>query len=173
MVPVLLSLFLLLPAAPPDKVEVETSIRASQLPASALALLKPTLRRATDIRYFRETDGEIRSYEAKFWLDGARWSVEFSSDGTFEDVEVERTLTDLDATSAAAIRSTLAERFSRHTIRKLQVQYTTWPPDLDAPVAYELVVEGTTSKELGVFELTLDSNGVLVSERRVVEIPDL
>ena len=173
MVPVLLSFFLLLPSAPPAKQEIEASIRASDFPASALALLNPTLRRAADIRYFRETDGQVRSYEAKFWLDGARWSVEFSSDGTFEDVEVERPLTDLDAATASSIRTTLADRFSRYSIRKLQVQYTTWPPDLGAPMAYELIVEGTTSKELGVFELKLSPSGQLLEERRVIEIPDL
>lgn len=173
MIPVLLSFFLLLPAAPPVKQEIEASIRASEFPASALALLNPTLRRAADIRYFRETDGQVRSYEAKFWLDGARWSVEFSSDGTFEDVEVERALTDLDAATASSIRTTLGDRFSRYSIRKLQVQYTTWPPDLGAPMAYELIVEGTTSKELGVFELKLSPSGGLLEERRVIEIPDL
>ena len=164
---------LLLTIAPPSKQEVEMSIRASEFPASSLALLNPLITRAHDVRHFRETDGQTRSYEVKFWLDGARWSVEFSEDGTFEDVEIERRLTDLPPTTAAAVRATLEKRFTRHTIRKVQVQYTDWPPDLDAPVAYELIVEGTTSKELGVFELTLDTAGTILEERRVIEIPDL
>jgi hypothetical protein len=173
MTPVLLSLFLLLLPAPPDKQEVETSVRASDFPSSSLALLTPMLSRATDVRYFRESDGQTLSYEVKFWLDGARWSVEFSNDGAFEDVEVERRLTDLDPTTAAAIRSTLSGHFARHTIRKLQIQYTTYPPDLGTPVAYEIIVEGTSSKELGVFELKLDTTGSILEKRRVIEIPDL
>lgn len=164
---------LLLPLSPPVKQEVESSIRASDFPASSLALLNPTISRAQDVRYFRETDGQTRSFEVKFWLDGARWSVEFSADGTFEDVEVERTLTDLPPATAAAFRATLQKRFTRHTVRKVQVQYTSWPPDFDAPMAYELIVEGTTTKELGVFELTLDAAGTILEERRVIEIPDL
>jgi hypothetical protein len=40
-------------------------------------------------------------------------------------------------------------------------------------MAYELIVEGTTSKELGVFELTLSPSGVLLEERRIIEILDL
>lgn len=173
MIPVLLFLLLLLPSAPPVKQEVETTARASDLPASSLALLNPMIQRANDVRYFRETDGQTRSYEVKFWLDGARWSVEFASDGRFEDVEVERPLTDLPQATAAAIRASLTQRFSKHTIRKLQIQYTAWPPDLGAPVAYELIVEGSTPKELGVFELTLDPSGKILDERRVIEIPDL
>jgi hypothetical protein len=170
---ILLTLLLLLPISPPSKQEVETTAKASDLPAASLALLTPMLNRATDVRYFRESDGQSRSYEVKFWLDGARWSVEFSADGTFEDVEVERTLTDLPSDTAAAIRATLRDRFSKHTVRKLQIQYTTWPPDLGSPMAYELIVEGTTRSELGVFELKLDTKGSIVSERRVIEIPDL
>jgi hypothetical protein len=173
MYPVLLYLFLLLPSAPPVKQEVEVSIRASEFPASALALLKPTLARASNIVHFKQTDGDVFSYEIKFWLDGARWSVEFSRSGEFEDVEIERRLNDIPQATASAIRATLNERFKNHAIRKLQEQYLTWPPDLGSPIAYELIVEGTTSTELGVFELTLDAAGTILEERRVIEIPDL
>lgn len=172
MTPVLLFLLLLLPSAPPVKQEVETTARASDLPASSLALLNPLIQRANDVRYFLETDGQTRSYEVKFWLDGARWSVEFAADGRFEDVEVERPLTELPQDTAAAIRASLAQRFSKHTVRKVQVQYSTWPPDLGAPTAYELIVEGSTANELGVFELKLDPSGAIQEERRVIEIPD-
>jgi hypothetical protein len=173
MIPVLLSFFVLLQFAPPVKQEIETSIRASEFPASSLALLNPTLQRATDIRYFSESDGQTRSFEVKFWLDGARWSAEFSSTGAFEDVEIERRLTDLPQATASAIRATLNERFKNHTIRKLQEQYLSWPPDLGTPTAYELIVEGTSSKELGVFELTFSPSGSILEKRRVIEIPDL
>lgn len=169
----LLIFLLLLITEPPVKQEVEIRIPTSEFPESALALLKPKLTGATDVRYFKETDGVSNSFEVKFWRDGVRWSVEFSQDGTFEDVEVERALSHLPQTTASAIRSTLSARFSRYSIRKLQIQYTSWPPDFGEPAAYELIVEGTTPRELGVFELKLDPNGTIRLERRVVEIPDL
>lgn len=173
MIPILLSLSLLLLPSPPVKQEVEASIRASDVPASSLALLNPLLTLATDVRYFRETDGETFSYEVKFWLDGARWSVEFSQDGDYKDTEIERAASALPPSVAETIRSSLGQRFSNYTLRRIQEQYLTWPPELGTPGGYEVTVEGSSSKELGVFEFNLDSEGNIVRERRVIDIPDL
>ncbi len=173
MTTVLLFIFLLFPSAPPVKQEVEMSSRRRDLPDTSLALLNTTLRRASDVRYFRETDGNSRSYEVKFRLDGARWSVEFSADGELEDVEIERSLSDLQQATVAAIRSSLNQRFSRYNIRKVQAQYLSWPPDLGSPTAYELIVEGSNPNEIGLFEVNFDPFGAIQSERRVLEIPDL
>ncbi len=171
--PVLLSLLLLLPTAPPVKEEVETVIRAKELPASSLALLNPWIQQATDVRYFRETDGQSRSYEIKFWLDGARWSVEFDADGTYNDTEIERSFSELPPDVAESVRSELGKRFDKFSIRRIQEQYLTWPPEIGTPSGFELTVEGTSSQELGVFEFNTDARGNLLHERRVIEIPDL
>lgn len=165
------AILLLLQTSPPRKMEVETSIRSADFPATSLALLQPLLADATDIRYFRETDGEERTYEVKFVKDGFRWSVEFSREGEYKDTEIERAFETLPSDVRSAFAGMLQDRFTRHNIRKVQEQYRTWPPDLGRPDGYEITVAGTSASELGVFEFNLDADGSVTLVRRVVELP--
>ncbi len=168
--PTLILLIACLLMKPPIKHEVETSINKSDMPSAALMFLDSTLAKANDIRYYKETDGQHVTFEVKFRLDGQEWSVEFDPSGTLEDAEWLVNMKDLSPEWRTRIRSHLDSRFTSWTATRVQLQYLTWPADLDHPTGVELIVEGQNSSEIGVFEFGFPSDDSAVSERRVLEI---
>jgi hypothetical protein len=165
-------LVILMWVQPPLKQEIETSIQKHDMPESALVFLESTLREADDIRYYKESDGLDVSYEVKFRLNGNQWSVEFDSSGAFEDAEQLVKLDMLSSEWQLKLRTHLDSRFNSWTATRVQLQFLTWPADLDHPAGIELIVEGQNSSEIGVFEFGFPSDDSGISERRVIEILD-
>ncbi len=155
---------------PPVKQEIEMSIQKSDMPSTALTFLEATLTKAEEIRFFKETDGQDVSYEVKFRLDGHEWSIEFDPTGNLDDAEKLVDFKDLSKEWRARIHSQLDSRFTSWTVTRVQLQFLTWPADLDRPTGVELIVEGQNSSEIGVFEFGFPSDDSSVSERRVMEI---
>lgn len=157
---------------PPVKQEIETSIQKRDVPPAVLEFLESSLSKSNDIRYYRQTDGQTQTYEIKFRLDGRDWSVEFHPNGVLEDAEWLVNLDELSSDLKSNIDSHLNSIFTTWTATRVQLQYTTWPANFDAPSGIEIVVEGQNSTEVGTFEFFFPSDGSGISERRVLEILD-
>ena len=71
-----------------NKYEREHRILKSQFPEKALGLITDKLVGAKRVRFYKEIDSAKISYEAKFKKDKLRYSVEFDTEGTLEDIEV-------------------------------------------------------------------------------------
>lgn len=167
---IVVMLLMLWGATPPVKQEVEIRIGRHEVPAAILAWMDPALRQSSRVRYFRQTDGEERSYEIKFASGPHHWSVEFHTDGTFK--EAERLI---DASLLpASITAHLDSRFTSWRITRAQAQHEPvgdWHRHPPAPIGYEIEVDGAHGREVGRFELTFTSDGGLLAERRLIEIP--
>jgi hypothetical protein len=70
------------------KNEKEERIEASEFPKNSLLYLNAIATRAKNIKYYKETDGEKSSYEAKFKLNKLHYSIEFNTLGKLEDIEI-------------------------------------------------------------------------------------
>lgn len=157
---------------PPVKQEIETSIQKRDVPSAALTFLSTTLSEANDIRYYKESDGQDISFEVKFRLNGHVWSVEFDSAGAFQDAECLVSMNDLSSELTSKILSHLNSRFTSWSANRIQLQFPSWPTELENPTGVEIVVEGQNSSEVGLFEFFFPSDGSAISERRVTEILD-
>lgn len=69
------------------KNEKETSISLEQLPLNAQVLIAQFPDNIDGIKFYKETDNDKISFEAKFKLEGYYFSVEFNDDGILEDIE--------------------------------------------------------------------------------------
>jgi hypothetical protein len=173
------------------KREVERSVDADELPGAALAVLEEVAAVVEAADYYRETDGEVVSFEAKLQARGYLWSVEFFESGRLMNVEQLIPFDEIPGPVRTRIERGLDSLFARHTLTRIQRQYTPEDEDddedlledlleregdddeedLDALVRYELEANARDGDVLGAFELTFDADGRLVQQRRIIRRP--
>lgn len=162
------------------KEEKEQRIPESVFPKKALTALAPYLENVRRLRYYREQDGHIVSYECKFKKDRLYYSIEFDSVGQLEDVEFLIEDKDIPDKSWDVIAAYLNEKYNLKRIKKIQQQYplenetaqqllsAAFKNILIPKIRYEVVIH--TKEENGYvdYELLFTASGAFVKERRVV-----
>ena len=147
------------PIVAQQKYEREVRIQAEDVHPHALEFIKTTAINTT-IKWYRETGLDTTSIEAKTKYKGQRYSIEFSENGTLEDIEVEIKARDVKETTLNSLKKTIENTYGDFKLEKIQLQYTGNPellktvlgtntvPDA-VTIKYELVV---SSKESGTFK---------------------
>ena len=172
----LFSAGMLNPAFAQEKYEKESRIRPEAVPINALQFIEslPVTRK---IKWYRETGLNRTSFEAKFKLNGAKYSVEFDTTGVVEDVEIQ--IPQIPDSLVSQVTMHLEKDCERHKIRRIQVQYTgnrsalitminSGERDADITVNYELVIKCKNQEGVNLFEYLFDSQGDIISVARIV-----
>lgn len=161
-----------------QKFERETRLRENDVPAAALSFIQ-----ATDpqerIRWYYEENLEGNSVEAKFKRESVRYSVEFDTLGNIQDVEIEISPEELEASLKQQIDEKLAEQFTKYKWQKLQRQFTgsvlqlqnllREEAGLDGyTIHYELELKGTKSGDKALYEITFDEAGQITRQRQII-----
>ncbi|NBC02156.1 MAG: hypothetical protein GVY20_00475 [Bacteroidetes bacterium] len=167
------------------KEEVENSIDKDEMPASALDALEDFLEDqiVTDANYYRETDGETTTFEAKLYWQDYQYSIEFTDEGLLLDIEQLIEFNEIPEGIQGRITQIMEEQFSRFRMTRVQRQYISDEEDEDGEdviedflendmddliVRYEIEVEGQNRSEMGSFEMLFDPEGELIQRRRIV-----
>ena len=161
------------------KVEKEKDINADRMPGNSLEfLMKNIPEKHRKLRFYYETDGEKESYEAKFKHSGSRFSVEFSSEGILEDVEVEADDDELEKSVLKNIKDHLKDTHERFKIEKIQFQYVNNDNPIETmqrakqlfstPDHYELIVATKNKGKLKKYEMTFDAQGKFEKQREII-----
>lgn len=151
------------------KLEKEVRIDPDSLPLPAARFIEDAAL-SSRIRWYRETQLEGYSFEAKFKHQGYRYSVEFDSLGQIEDVEVEWKKSELPLDVQSAIGAYLAQQYKRSRLQKIQIQYTGEAHLLQALISgasveeeltirYELIVKAWSEAAVKLFEMTFEADG--------------
>ena len=161
------------------KYEREFRIRKEQFPARALESMEDHLKEVKRLRFYREIDSNRSSYEIKFKYVRLHYSVEFSSDGVLEDVEVRIKPVDIPADSWQTITEDLNRRFSKFRVRKIQQQYPreAFPSATETlknafqnlllpQIRYELIVQARVDKGFLNYEILYDADGKFLNLRK-------
>jgi hypothetical protein len=162
-----------------EKYEREYRIRKKEFPIKALQLIDTKLDDARKIKYYKEIDSSITSFEVKFKKARLWYSIEFDTNGNLEDVEIKIKSVDMPNDSYVAIERYLHNTFSLFKIKKIQQQYkatTLTSTDttlknafqnlLLPSVNYELTVAGKKEEKYEDFEILFDSEGNFKSIRK-------
>ena len=177
---VVAALFLFDPSFGQEKREQEKKIKAHQMPPGTLDLLKKSVPGLKKVRYYRETDGDHLSYEAKFQYNKRLFSVEFSKEGLLEDVEVKISYKNLPLPVRDQIEHYLKQECETFKIIKVQKQYKhTGPDPLETLIVardegesdtifFELEIDMRKSRGWSSHEILFDRKGRFVSKRRIV-----
>ncbi|MBU2995575.1 hypothetical protein KO500_03990 [Cellulophaga baltica] len=155
-----------------EKYEREFRIRKKEFPPKALQLIETRLSDAKRIKYYKEIDSSITSFEVKFKKARLWYSIEFDTQGELEDIEIKIKSVDIPNDSYEAIERYLHNTYSMYKIQKIQQQYkaTTLTStettlknafqNLMLPtVNYELMVAGKKEAKYEDFQILFDAGG--------------
>lgn len=164
------------------KYEKEYRIDQEKVPGAALTFVAD-LEFEKRIRWYKEEGLEATSIEGKIKnrQTGNKYSIEFSPDGTFEDVEIEIDWKEIPRLLRDSICTNLTRSFEKFKIEKIQVQFTgmevavqqkirgrSIEPGSEVNTHYELIAKVKKQKEVYRLELLFDLQGMLIRQDRLV-----
>lgn len=161
------------------KYEREVRVRERDVPAPAVDFVR-SMRLNTSIRWYKEYSENRISFEAKTRYRGERFSIEFSEQGVFEDLEIEISPEDIPIEVFSHITAFLQSEFERYTIEKVQIQYSGDAELILAgfrqresmqgvAVHYEMVISTRLDGSFHLFEYLFSETGTFVRKAMIVE----
>jgi len=162
------------------KKEKEDRINLSEFPSEAQNVLSKLPKDCKRIKFFKETDGNKQSFEAKFKYNGRRYSLEFSSEGIIEDVEVRVKMNAIEDSSQDQIKEHFKSSYLKYKLIKIQKQFV-FNQNLDPDtfvaqvlnqestdiINYEIIAEIKTEDGRELREFTFDNKGSFINFRVV------
>lgn len=166
------------PAVAQQKYEKESRIEHSEVPQQAIAFID-ALAFNTKIKWYLEQGLNEKSIEAKFKHSKKKYSIEFDTLGNIQDIEIIIKNNDVKEAVKKSIQESLNTDCIKHTIDKIQIQYTGPQTSLLAKIKinqdtselkthYEVVVKCKNQESSEVFEYLFDSLGTRISKTKFI-----
>ena len=162
------------------KKEKEERISLSEFPLKAQNIINDLPEDCKRVRYYKETDGDKQSFEAKFKYKRRRYSLEFSLEGAIEDIEVIIKLSTIKKNTQTQITSYFKSSYLNYKLFQIQEQYVfDGYSNIDIFIAnvlnqrstdtvnYEIIAEVKTDNGREIREFTFDHNGSFLNFRVV------
>lgn len=174
----LLSLFSSVELFAQEKFEKESRIKQRDVPQKALDFIESANIKGK-MKWYLEQGLNRKSIEVKFQQNRKRYSVEFDTLGTIEDVEIELKATELPASLNNTINAQLQNDCIKYKIEKIQVQYSGSEEQLLAKLKnpasvqnlvtkYEVVVKCTSKNNVELLEYLFTDTGTVLSVSTIV-----
>ena len=161
-----------------EKNEVEKRVKKKEIPDQALEWFKDAYETKRKVRWYYQTDGDDKSYEAKLKYKKQFHSVEFDLEGQVLDIEIQIDEKDILEDAHQPILDYLNSTFTKYSIKKIQIQFTGDADNLedlidenemeDLTVRYEIEYYGKTETENELWEGLFDQYGQLVEQRVII-----
>jgi hypothetical protein len=157
------------------KQEREERVESFVFPAGTLSLVKE-IAINRKVKFYKEFDGDKISFEAKFKKRRQRYSIEYSQNGTLEDVEIEVKRKVIDSLLWGKIAIRLDSISDRWRVEKIQQQFVSDPFDKAQLLLrmegkefdnLELIVAFKSNRKIYRKELLFDKEGKLINQRNV------
>ena len=159
------------------KFEKEERILREEAPADAISFVD-SMNLNNKVKWFRETGYSTISFEAKTKHKGKRISVEFSENGTFEDIEIEISTDEIPRKTYNNVSDYLLASHEKYKIDKVQIQYTGEPNIVlsyflteeasnDLLINYEIVINTKADGAFARFEYLFDKDGGFIQKSRI------
>lgn len=155
------------------KNEKEDRIELKSIPEKAIEVLKTLPEDCKRLKFYKETDGDKQSFEAKFKYKKERYSLEFDTVGIIEDIEVTiKSKNKIENVIASEIRTYFKTTYKRSKLVKIQKQYVYNPiqdpidflsevltKQSTAEVNYEIIAEVKSAAVRDIREFIFDYKG--------------
>ena len=162
------------------KNEVETRINREYFPAKGLELLKYLPENTKRIKYYKESDNDKTSFEAKLKINKRKYSIEFDERGNLEDIEIVVNPNKMNQKILKTIESYFDDNFTKHRFLKIQKQFKKESLSSDKAVLklaidnlvetetnYEIIVQVNKDSKKEIKEFTFDKTGTVLLVRTV------
>jgi hypothetical protein len=159
-----------------QKLEQEEKIAAVLFPKNAAKTVNEIGYARKKVTYYRETDGDKISYEAKLKYQDRKYSIEFDLNGVLEDVEIDFRKRKIPVNVRAKINKILDTVARKYRIEKVQEQYVAGDQSatqIKERIAlkdfdnFEIVVAFKDKRKIYRKEYLFDKNGSFISQRDV------
>lgn len=160
------------------KNEHEVRVKLDVFPATAIEVVNELQKRCKRIRFYKETDGEKQSFEAKFKYNRQHYSLEFDNEGVIEDIEVIIELNEIEDDGKSKIENYFEEHFDKFQYIKIQKQYVYYQSikpvifvnevlskQSKAEINFEIIAEVKSDSKRKVGEFLFGKNGGFKSFR--------
>lgn len=164
------------------KNEQERPASRDDMPDDVLELIEDVEISYQEINYFTQVRDGQQAYEVKLTYDDRLYSLEFDNEGELEDIELLIEEDELPAGCRECIYNYLDERFTSYRLTRIQLQFIPGDHDEDDFIEdilsgeryeyrprVEIEAEGQNKTELGFFELLFDTDGQLISSRKILK----
>lgn len=154
-----------------SKEEKEVRIEEQQFPTKALSVVKE-IAGDHSIKYYSETDGERRSYEAKFTHEKRRYSLECDPEGAIVELEIELKKKNLPSQVLSRIEHQCSQYAQQFKMHKIQEHFQYKYPDKRGMAKYvhtnyEVIIAFKSKGKISYEEWFLDLNGSLIERKSV------
>ena len=105
------------------KNEREFRIRKSQFPSAAISTIEDNVVGIKRLKFYKETDSNKVSFEAKLKKDKLWYSLEFNKEGVLKNIEILINSTDIPNDTYSKIESYLNNNFLKYKVKSLRQQY--------------------------------------------------
>ncbi|SDG73166.1 hypothetical protein SAMN04488027_1062 [Psychroflexus sediminis] len=160
-----------------EKNEVEKRIKKEDVPRQAKDWLNDAYENKRKTKWYFQTDGDEKAFEAKLKHEKHLHSVEFDMNGKVRNIEVLIDKNELDEEVRKVISNYLNTSYTKFSISKIQIQYTGEGDDLEdvidedefenITISYEIEFYGKTDTEDELWEALFDAEGILIKKRIV------
>ncbi|MGM0634591.1 MAG: hypothetical protein ACQESK_00895 [Bacteroidota bacterium] len=162
-----------------EKNEVEKRIKKKEVPAAAKEWMNDAYESVKRIRWYFQTDGDKRVYEAKLRWQKKRHSIEFSLDGKIINIEIKISEDEIDTKAKRKILGYLKENYHSYSLKKIQIQYQGDNDDLedlidenevdeDLEINYEIESYGRNDNDNELWEGIFDEQGNFKHKRVII-----
>lgn len=160
------------------KQEREYRIEASEVPEPARQFID-SIGGTPCVRWYYEENLEGNSIEGKLMYFKKKHSIEFSTDGQLQDVEILIDFDELPEPLQEAIEDRLDKEFDNFKVKKVQRQYTgqrlvllelTKTGQSTSPYTthYEMVIKGKKDHQKNLYEVTFSQQGELLEKEQIL-----
>lgn len=163
------------------KTEREMRIARDEVPQSALNWFYEVFPTSAKVKWYAEETSGKQSFEAKLNHDGQKFSVEFSESGEIEDIESEINWKEMPEELQQNLTQFFEQYFKRHSIRKVQRQWTGSEGALKTAISqnsaseittrYEIEFYGVDDDRKALWEGLFTEDGELIEKREVILRP--
>ena len=163
------------------KNEQELRIGVENFPKKALKLLEHLPDNIKRIKYYKETDHDKTSFEAKLKIKRKKYSIEFDKNGNLEDIEITVKSKNIDRVVLDTIENFFKSEYKKYGLLKIQNQYKK-TPSIDAISILKKAIENSDKEKVNleiiaqvktkdsknhVLEFTFNYAGILLGSRIV------
>jgi hypothetical protein len=153
-----------------------------EVPSAAKEFIKSTKLEQVTWHKQQELSGTL--YEAKFEIDEQSFIVIFNPEGIMTDIKLNATLDQFDSETKKLVKSTLDAYFHSYTIQQIQEHYVGDHDNLLQGLInksdpyfvimnYELIIKGVHLGSGGLFKMTFNDNGHLLTFKKIsLPVPD-
>ena len=131
------------------------------------------------VKWYKEFGINKTSIEAKTKHQGKRYSIEFSPDGTLEDVEIELKMEEIPFDVQTAITAHLQSRYKKYNISKAQIQYVGKQSSIlshlknrnfieEIQTNYELIINTKENRTYKKYEFLFSEDGKFLQQAEIV-----